>query len=188
MSKRERDREVEECAHELRLEHGRSLVLAHLVSDVSYTSGLQLVSPVASSPAHGPEHPLFKGLSSTKAVSLPLFPDSYRADWRVLVVVVLAVSNPTNFLPCVPRRPGGPTRDGAAFLARGRRIDIANEEISLYLCLILSGIFGGIVLKDVFDDKKNQQASGKEWSALRKLALGKVLARKMPRVETWSAL
>jgi hypothetical protein len=50
-------------------------------------------------------------------------------------------------------------------------IDIANEEISLYLCLILSGIFGVIVLKDIFDDKRNQRASNKEWTTLRKLAL-----------------
>ena len=75
-------------------------------------------------------------------------------------------------------------------------IDIANEEISLYLCLILSMFFLVFVVRDVWADRKNERKSKATWDiARRKQASSsrisrsrcRMLRRKWTRQPKWLA-
>ena len=56
-------------------------------------------------------------------------------------------------------------------------IDIANEEISLYLCLILSMFFLVFVVRDVWADRKNERKSKATWDIARRKQASGVLAQ-----------
>ena len=56
-------------------------------------------------------------------------------------------------------------------------IDIANEEISLYLCLILSMFFLVFVMRDVWADRKNERKSKATWDIARRKQASGVLAQ-----------
>eukprot|EP01043_Picozoa_sp_COSAG02_P030366 COSAG02_NODE_1934_length_10318_cov_74.374009_7_plen_480_part_00 len=172
MSKRERAHAVEECAHELRLEimGAQSFLLTSFQMSVTHQVSnwypqWHLLRRTILNLLY------FEGLRADGGQIS--FSAGFTADWRVLVVIVLAVSNllQTFFRVFRDNQEDHLEMWALHFLLVVVVIDVANEEISLYLCMILSSIFGVIVLNDMFADKKNQMASNKEWRLMRKLAL-----------------
>eukprot|EP01043_Picozoa_sp_COSAG02_P021100 COSAG02_NODE_1061_length_14864_cov_7.878090_3_plen_889_part_00 len=95
----------------------------------------------------------------------------YKADWRVLMVVLLAVSDLLQIRFDIFRMHSLDVLEmwSLHFLLVVVVIDIANEDISFYLCLILSGIFAVLVVIDYKRDRDTEHRAGQQWNKLQTL-------------------
>ena len=103
-----------------------------------------------------------------------------RADWRVLMVVLLAVSDLLQIRFDVFR---GHTLDNLEmwslhFLLVVVVIDIANESISFYLCMMLSSVFFALVLRDIHGVRIQEAVAASGWAQVRKSTLTRTLKDK----------
>ena len=172
MKKKAREKAIEQCAHELRLQMmgAHSFLLTSF--QMSVTQGVcnwypqwHLVRRTILNFLY------FEGMRSTAGQVNFLPGTSVTADWRVLVVVVLAISNllQTFFRVFRDEQEDNLEMWSLHFLLVVVVIDIANEDISLYLCLVLSSIFSVLVVHDMVHDKQKMKESKLEWGNMRKL-------------------
>lgn len=180
MKKRQRKLAIESCMFELRMEmlQAHSFLLTSFQMSVSQSAAYwypqwHLLRRTIINFLY------FEGLRNGNG-------QVYGADWRVLMVVLLAVSDLLQIRFDIFRTHSLDELEmwSLHFLLVVVVIDIANEEISFFLCLILSGIFSVLVALDYKRDKQTEQRAGQYWNKIQtlsftdKLKTGAVLSPK----------
>ena len=193
-TKEERHAKIEECAHELRLQMlgSTSFLMSTFQMSVNkeanywYPSWYLLRRALLN-------FVYFYGLKSGDG-TFPMVVGKY--DWRVVVAIIFVVSSvlQDHYNPFRSERESNLEKWCLHFLTVVVIVDIADQTKSVYLCMVLSGVFAFLTIKDIIQNAKTKSVAEKKWHSLRKLQVGTVehrgadgLMQKVGRIDATQA-